>query len=80
MKSNKLWKESRPSQDNTHHVVNSNPLYQRKFHAGIRFVIIYIYSFLMLVLPFHAPGYAPVVDETGAYHINTEGNPVYPAR
>ena len=31
-------------------------------------------------LKFHAPGLAPVEDETGWYHIDTEENPVYPQR
>jgi hypothetical protein len=32
------------------------------------------------VLKFHAPGFAPVKDETGAYHIDSNGNPLYPER
>ena len=31
-------------------------------------------------LKFHAPGLAPVEDETGWYHVDTEENPVYPQR
>jgi hypothetical protein len=31
-------------------------------------------------LKFHAPGFAPIKDETGAYHINRNGNPLYSER
>ena len=32
------------------------------------------------VLPYHAPGLAPVGDETGAYHIDLKGNAAYSQR
>jgi hypothetical protein len=32
------------------------------------------------VLKFHAPGLAPVNDESGSFHIDVKGNPLYPER
>ncbi len=53
------------SNDNTHHLFDEKPLYAKKFKH---------------VLKFHPPGLAPVLDETGAYHIKTDGSPAYDQR
>lgn len=47
------------------HTINGKPLYDKKFFA---------------VGKFHPPGLAPVEDETGAYHIGTDGVAVYNKR
>lgn len=59
------WHETRVSQDGTHHLHNGTPFYSKRFIS---------------VLKFHAPGLAPVTDETGAYHIDIEGKAIYPQR
>lgn len=59
------WEDIVVANDETHHLINDIPFYQKKFTK---------------VLKFHAPGLAAVADETGAYHINIEGNPTYPQR
>lgn len=59
------WKDIKTTQDNTSFLYNENILFSRKF---------------IEVLKFHAPGLAPVLDESGAYHITTEGEPLYPYR
>ncbi len=61
------WKYSRPAPDATHHVNarDGQPLYARRFHE---------------VLKFHAPGLAPVIDASGAYHITADGNAAYAER
>lgn len=51
--------------DGTHHLVNGLPLYAARFRA---------------VQKFHEPGLAPVVDASGAYHIDRTGAPAYSAR
>lgn len=56
------WKEIRTSHDNTHFLYNGNKIFDREFKG---------------VLKFHAPGIAPVLDESGAYHIDDNGNDVY---
>ncbi len=53
------------SRDETHHLYNETPLYHKKF---------------TLVMSFHAPGVAAVIDETGAYHIDFEGKAIYIGR
>jgi hypothetical protein len=54
------------SKDRTQHVIDGKPLYSRRFWQ---------------VLNYHnPPGYAPVKDSTGAYHIDTSGEPVYDSR
>jgi len=60
-----MWRRSRVAPGGTHHVVAGEPLYERRFRS---------------VLPFHEPGLAPVEDESGAYHISTDGHPAYEAR
>ena len=61
------WKYSRPAPDATHHVSarDGQSLYERRF---------------IEVLKFHAPGLAPVVDASGAYHITADGNATYDER
>ena len=51
--------------DSTHHLIDGRPLYTARF---------------VEVLKFHAPGLAPVLDESGAYHIGSDGLPAYSAR
>ncbi len=53
------------SRDETHHIYNKMPLYDRKFET---------------VLNFHPPGVAAVKDKSGAYHINIEGVELYKKR
>ena len=61
------WKNTRISSDGTHHVYRdtSLPFYSTRFKW---------------VLKFHEPGLAPAGDETGAFHINTNGEPIYKHR
>jgi len=60
-----LWKQATVSTCETHHLIDNVPCYEKRFHN---------------VLKFHEPGYAPVSDNMGAYHIDISGNPIYPAR
>ena len=53
------------SLDNTYHMYKGKPLYSRRFKY---------------VLKFHSPGLAPVLDESGAYHINFSGEAAYDFR
>ena len=61
------WRYSRPAPDGTHHVSirDGEPLYSARF---------------LEVLKFHAPGLAPVVDASGAYHITGDGKAAYHER
>lgn len=59
------WKDIKTSADNTHFLFNGIKIFNNKF---------------IEVLKFHAPGIAPVLDKTGAYHIDAEGNPLYTER
>ena len=61
------WRSSRLAPDGTHHVRTSDgrPLYRARFHE---------------VLKFHAPGLAPVLDSSGAYHVTPDGQPAYEFR
>lgn len=59
------WKDIKVSQDNTHFLFEGNPIFDKYF---------------IEVLKFHAPGLAPVKDETGAYHIDSKGNELYQQR
>ncbi len=59
------WRECAVSADGTHHEHRGRPAYERRFAE---------------VLKFHAPGLAPVIDDSGAYHITSDGNPAYEAR
>lgn len=56
------WQDIIVADTETHHLFNDETIYQKKF---------------IKVLKFHAPGLAAVLDESGAYHINTLGEPVY---
>jgi predicted transcriptional regulator len=49
----------------TFHLHRDLPLYSHRFNK---------------VLKFHEPGLAPVISESGAYHINIQGESVYPSR
>ena len=62
---NSNWRDYRISADSTHHVRDGKPAYAARFQG---------------VLKFHAPGLAPVLDDSGAYHITPEGRPAYDAR
>ena len=60
------WQASSVSQDATHHLAgDGRPAYQARF---------------LEVLKFHAPGLAPVLDDSGAYHITPDGMPAYESR
>lgn len=59
------WHETSVSEDVTHHLHKGIPFYLKRFIS---------------VLKFHAPGLAPVADETGAFHIDIKGNSIYPQR
>jgi hypothetical protein len=56
------WQKIKVSSDNTHFLYDGEPIFDKNF---------------IEILKFHAPGLAPVKDETGAYHIDTAGNPLY---
>lgn len=59
------WRDYRISADGTHHVCDGRPAYAARF---------------LEVLKFHAPGLAPVLDDSGGYHISPEGLPAYKTR
>lgn len=59
------WKDIKISADNTHFLLNEITVFNTVF---------------IEVLKFHAPGIAPVLDKTGAYHIDAEGNTLYAER
>ena len=59
------WQDIIVSEDGTHFLINGKPAFDKKF---------------IEVLKFHAPGLAPVKDETGSYHIDTSGNELYQER
>lgn len=59
------WRATTVAADGSHHVHQGSPLYAARFRG---------------VLKFHEPGLAPVIDESGAYHIDVAGAPAYPAR
>ena len=60
-----LWKQSTVSGCETHHLIDEVPCYDERFDN---------------VLKFHEPGYAPVKDKTGSYHIDISGKPIYDQR
>lgn len=60
-----LWKKLTVSPDESHHLLDGRPAYSKRF---------------LKVLKFHLPGYAPAHDDTGAFHIDVEGNNIYPQR
>ena len=59
------WQDIRVSEDSTHFLCDGKPVFGKSFAE---------------VLKFHAPGFAPVKDDTGAYHIESKGQPLYPQR
>jgi hypothetical protein len=60
-----LWKKTSVSVCETHHLIDEVPCYEKRFDN---------------VLKFHEPGYAPVTDNSGSYHIDLLGNPIYDQR
>jgi hypothetical protein len=56
------WKDIKVSADNTQFLLKGEPIFNKKF---------------IEVLKFHEPGLAPVLDENGAYHIDSKGIPLY---
>lgn len=59
------WQDIRVSSDQTCFCLEGTMIFGRKFEK---------------VMKFHAPGLAPVKDETGSYHIDIAGNPLYSER
>lgn len=59
------WRDTTVAPDATHHLHDGAPLYGARFRE---------------VLKFHAPGLAPAMDATGAFHIHLTGEPAYAAR
>jgi len=59
------WKNIKVAADGTHFIVNGVPAFHTNYYE---------------VLKFHAPGLAPVVDQSGAYHIDTQGKSIYSQR
>ena len=59
------WRQYAVSADGTHHAREGRPAYDHRFTE---------------VLKFHAPGFAPVVDDTGSYHIHPNGSAAYVER
>ncbi|MBL9030100.1 MAG: methyltransferase domain-containing protein [Phycisphaerae bacterium] len=60
-----MWQRSSIAPDGTHHLLDGEPMYAMRFNR---------------VQKYHAPGLAPVVDASGAFHIATDGKAAYPAR
>lgn len=60
-----MWKRSEVAPQGTHHIIQGNPLYSERFDE---------------VLKFHAPGFAPVRKAAQAWHIDEQGQPIYPQR
>lgn len=56
------WKDIQVSDDNTHFIIDGKPIFVKTF---------------IEVLKFHSPGLAPVKDNSGAYHIDSNGNEIY---
>ena len=59
------WRDYTVSPDGTHHVLNGKPAYTQRYFE---------------VQKFHEPGFAPVRDSSGAYHITSAGLPAYTSR
>ncbi len=59
------WQEIKVSDDTTHFLFNENKIFGRHF---------------IEVLKFHAPGIAPVKDNSGSFHIDIYGNDLYQDR
>ncbi len=60
-----MWQRSTIAPDGTHHLLDGKPMYPMRF---------------LRVQKYHAPGLAPVIDASGAYHITADGHAAYPAR
>ncbi len=59
------WREIKVSENGTHFLIKSKPAFNKRF---------------LEVLKFHAPGLAPVKDDSGSYHIDTFGIELYSER
>lgn len=59
------WKDIKTSDDNTHFLFDGKPIFGKTF---------------IEVLKFHSPGLAPILDNSGAYHIDMNGNELYSNR
>lgn len=59
------WENIKISADNTHFLLDESPIFGKSFTE---------------VLKFHAPGLAPVLDDSGAYHIDANGDELYSNR
>ena len=59
------WKNIKTAVDNTYFIYDDKPVFNKKFTE---------------VLKFHSPGLAPVLDSSGAYHIDGEGLELYQKR
>ena len=59
------WEDIKVSADNTHFLFVGKPIFGKTF---------------IEVLKFHSPGLAPVFDNSGAYHIDNNGNELYSNR
>ncbi|QFZ55361.1 methyltransferase [Oceanihabitans sp. IOP_32] len=59
------WKDIQVSDDSTHFVFDGKPIFDKTF---------------IEVLKFHSPGLAPVLDGSGAYHIDKSGKGLYQNR
>lgn len=59
------WQDIKVSSDNKSFIFEDKPIFGKWFSE---------------VLKFHSPGLAPVKDESGSYHIDIEGNPIYADR
>ncbi len=59
------WREYRIAENASHHVCQGRPAYATRFSR---------------VEKFHEPGLAPVLGDSGAYHITPDGQPAYASR
>lgn len=59
------WSQTQVAPDHSHHLLAGAPMYTARFSE---------------VLSFHAPGLAAVRDDSGAFHIDDTGRPVYARR
>jgi hypothetical protein len=59
------WQDIKVSSDNTHFLLEGKQIFGKQF---------------IEVLKFHSPGLAPVKDESGSYHIDSLGIPLYADR
>lgn len=59
------WQQIKVSNDSTHFLYEENLIFGKNFIEALKF---------------HPPGLAPVIDESGAYHINESGEALYSKR